>query len=115
MAGHWSHLNSTTIIKTYGVTLCNQISMISEYIKLGSLDVYLKKHKTVLKDVDLIQAASNLASALWYLVSNNVKNAFFFSVYNEITFIIRKKMVLCMETFVVENCLLIIMIQIHLL
>lgn len=42
-----------------------------EYFKLGPLDHYLQVNKNIVKEVDLIEAASNLASALWHLVSLN--------------------------------------------
>lgn len=40
-----------------------------EYFTLGPLDQYLRVKKGIIKVVDLIEAASNLASALWHLVS----------------------------------------------
>lgn len=43
--------------------------MILEYVKLGPLDQYLRTNKKKIKEVDLIEASSNLASALWHLVS----------------------------------------------
>lgn len=52
----------------YGIILSNQLSIISEYLKLGSLDKYLQAYKSELKTVDLVEASTNLASALWHLV-----------------------------------------------
>lgn len=69
LAGQWAFLKSGTIVKLYGVTLSNQFSMIMEYVKYGPLDQYLKQNKGRMKTVDLIEACSNLASALWHLVS----------------------------------------------
>lgn len=45
-----------------------------EYFSLGSLDEYLRNNKKIVKVVDLMEASSNLASALWHLVSKaNIK------------------------------------------
>lgn len=66
--GQWSTLQSQCIVKMYGVTLCKQISMVSEFLKLGPLDVYLREHKALVKEADLIEAAFHLTSALWHLV-----------------------------------------------
>lgn len=69
LGGQWTFLKSNTIVKLYGVTLSSQFSMIMEYVKLGPLDEYLRKNKGSMKPVELIEACSNLASALWHLVS----------------------------------------------
>lgn len=39
-----------------------------EYFPLGPLDQYLREKSGIIKTVDLIEASSNLASALWHLV-----------------------------------------------
>lgn len=70
LAGKWAFFQSLSIVRMYGIILSNQLSIISEYMKLGSLDNYLKLHKSQLKTVDLLEAASNLASALWHLEEN---------------------------------------------
>lgn len=54
----------------FGITLSGNISYVLEYFRLGPLDQYLRenKHTKLLKQVDLIEAGSNLAYALWHLV-----------------------------------------------
>lgn len=47
--------------------------MVLEYMRLGRLDEYLRINKGELKPEDLIEAASNVAAALWHLVSNQTK------------------------------------------
>lgn len=43
-------------------------------MRLGRLDKYLRINKGELKPEDLIEASSNVAAALWHLVSNQTKN-----------------------------------------
>lgn len=74
LTGQWAFLKSTSLVKLYGVTLSSQLSMILEHVKLGPLDQYLREHKNDIKPVDLIEAASNLATALWHLVNNSQIN-----------------------------------------
>lgn len=68
LAGHWADLQSNTVIRMFGITLTGQISIVTEYVRHGPLNQYLQKHKGTVKQVDLIEAAANLASALWHLV-----------------------------------------------
>lgn len=68
LAGRWATLQSNAVIKLYGVTLSSPLSMITEYLSLGPLDMYLKEHKLSLKQVDLVEAGAFLARALWHLV-----------------------------------------------
>jgi len=42
--------------------------MVTEYLSLGPLDMYLREHKHSLKQVDLVEAGAFLAKALWHLV-----------------------------------------------
>lgn len=68
LTGHWAFLQSSAIVRLYGMTLSSPVSMVLEYMRLGPLDQYLRTNKAILKTEDLIEAASNLASALWHLV-----------------------------------------------
>ncbi|XP_018333328.1 tyrosine-protein kinase hopscotch [Agrilus planipennis] len=72
LAGQWAFLQSYAIVKLFGVTLTSPVSMVLEYMKLGNLDQYLQRNKSSLKEVDLIEAATNLASALWHLEENGI-------------------------------------------
>lgn len=56
-------------MKLYGVTLCNPVAMVMEYLPLGPLDVYLKDNRARIKEVTLVEASTYLANALYYLVS----------------------------------------------
>jgi Janus kinase 2/BCL2-associated athanogene 2 len=68
LAGRWATLQSNAVVKLYGVTLSSPFAMVTEYLSLGPLDVYLKEHKLSLKQVDLVEAGAFLARALWHLV-----------------------------------------------
>ena len=69
LSAQWVFLQSSAIVKLFGVTLSSQLSMVSEYIKMGPLDQYLRTNRSSMKLVDLIGAAANLSSALWHLVT----------------------------------------------
>ncbi|KAB0805260.1 hypothetical protein PPYR_02230 [Photinus pyralis] len=68
LTGHWAYLESSAIVRLFGITLSSPVAMILEHMRLGPLDEYLRENKALLKVVDLIEAASNLASALWHLM-----------------------------------------------
>jgi hypothetical protein len=68
LASQWATLQSSAIVKLYGVMLYSPLAMVMEYLTLGPLDVYLREHKNNLKQVDLVQAGALLANALWHLV-----------------------------------------------
>nr|CAI5847140.1 unnamed protein product [Callosobruchus analis] len=61
-----------SIVRLYGIAFTSGISLVSEYVTLGPLDQYLREKKGIVKTVDLIEAASSLASALWHLTENNI-------------------------------------------
>lgn len=69
VAGQYAFLSSSAIVRLYGVAFTNSISLVMEYFPLGPLDQYLRDKKGIIKTVDLIEASSNLATALWHLVS----------------------------------------------
>jgi len=62
---------SETIVHMYGIILDVNLSLIMEYLPLGPLDKYLKECD--LPVIDLVEAATNLAKALFYLVNKNIK------------------------------------------
>lgn len=72
LAHQWAFLSSNAIVRLYGITLKSPISLVMEYVKLGPLDVYLRENKSLMKPVDLVEAASYLASALWHLEENGI-------------------------------------------
>ncbi|XP_023312772.1 uncharacterized protein LOC111692874, partial [Anoplophora glabripennis] len=67
LAGQWAFLQSSAIVRLYGIAFTSSISMVLEYFRLGPLDQYLQANRGIMKTVDLIEAASNLAAALWHL------------------------------------------------
>lgn len=72
MMGNWASVQSPAIVRLYGVTLNRPLGMVMEYLPFGPLDVYLKQNGSILKEVDLVEAANYLATALWNLVNINV-------------------------------------------
>lgn len=58
-----------TLVHVYGIVLDVNLRVIMEYFPLGPLDQYLREHD--LPIIDLVEAATNLAKALFYLVLNN--------------------------------------------
>ncbi|XP_046399545.1 tyrosine-protein kinase JAK2 [Ischnura elegans] len=67
LANRWAFIRSNSIVKLYGITLSNPVTMVMEYLKLGPLDSYLKENKHRMKTVDLVEASAYLATALWDL------------------------------------------------
>jgi hypothetical protein len=57
-----------TVVRHYGIILDSPLSLIVEYLPLGPLDKYLQDHSEDLEVIDLVEAATNLAKALFYLV-----------------------------------------------
>ncbi|XP_042221339.1 tyrosine-protein kinase hopscotch-like [Homarus americanus] len=62
----FSFVNCECIVEVQGVTL-SPLSLVMEYLPMGPLDKYLQTHKNVMKEVELVEAATYLARALWYL------------------------------------------------
>lgn len=70
LIGQWAFLKSSAIVRLFGIAFSvNDQCSVMEYFKLGPLDQYLRDNKGIIKTVDLIEATSNLASAIWHLVS----------------------------------------------
>jgi len=58
--------------RLYGVTLAPSIGMLLELVKLGPLDKYLRSNSSQsIKTVDLVEASTCLATALWHLVNSS--------------------------------------------
>ncbi|XP_074036621.1 tyrosine-protein kinase hopscotch isoform X2 [Leptinotarsa decemlineata] len=72
LAGQWAFLESSAIVRLFGIAFTSNISLVLEYFRLGPLDDYLRKNKGILKPVDLIEATCNLASALWHLTEKEI-------------------------------------------
>lgn len=61
-------LKSSAIVRLIGVVLSSSIAMVMEYFPLGSLDVYLQQNKNIIEEIDLVEAATYIANAMWHLV-----------------------------------------------
>ena len=60
-----------SVIRAYGLTLEPAQGMVQEFINLGALDVYLREAlPQTVKTVDLVEAATSLANAVFHLVMN---------------------------------------------
>lgn len=59
------------VVTMHGVTL-SPLALVMEYLPLGPLDKYLMQHQATLKEVDLVEAATHLARALWYLNDEDI-------------------------------------------
>nr|ACJ63722.1 Janus kinase [Artemia franciscana] len=63
------HWRSDSIATFYGIVLPASLvpSLVMEYFPLGTLDVFLQKEKDSIAPVDLVEASSYLANAVYYL------------------------------------------------
>lgn len=68
----WCFLDCASIVKLFGVTFWNPVSMICEALPYGALDMYLLNNVKSMQEVDLVQAATCLSSALWYLTDAGI-------------------------------------------
>ncbi|CAL4080267.1 unnamed protein product [Meganyctiphanes norvegica] len=73
VVSQFAFVNCECIIGIIGVTL-HPMALVMEYLSLGPLDKYLKKNRNLLKKVDLVEAATYLARALWYLKSEGISH-----------------------------------------
>uniref|UniRef100_T1IKG8 non-specific protein-tyrosine kinase n=1 Tax=Strigamia maritima TaxID=126957 RepID=T1IKG8_STRMM len=64
------YCHNEAIVSMYGMVI-NPPMIVMEYLPLGPLDSYLTSHCAELKEVDLVEAATYLAKALWYLEEEN--------------------------------------------
>ncbi|XP_071541156.1 tyrosine-protein kinase hopscotch [Panulirus ornatus] len=69
----FSFANCECIVDVQGVTL-SPLSLVMEYLPIGPLDKYLQAHKSEMKEVELVEAATYLARALWYLNVEGVQH-----------------------------------------
>ena len=67
--------NDPTLIKVHGATLAtpnNPMALVMEYLDLGPLDRYLKRNRSQVTSEDLLESATSLAKALWYLAEKQI-------------------------------------------
>uniref|UniRef100_A0A147BCV5 non-specific protein-tyrosine kinase n=1 Tax=Ixodes ricinus TaxID=34613 RepID=A0A147BCV5_IXORI len=55
------------MVSSVGMVHSGSFGLVTEFLPLGSLDLYLRLHRLQLQAVDLVEAAKGLARALWYL------------------------------------------------
>lgn len=64
-------MHCEAIVTMYGFVL-SPPTVVMEYLPVGPLDKYLKAHKNEVQEVDLVEAGTYLAKALWYLEEQNI-------------------------------------------
>ncbi|RZF41575.1 hypothetical protein LSTR_LSTR000289 [Laodelphax striatellus] len=72
LAGKWAFIHPSAIVKLLGVTMYSPVSMVTEYFPLGTLDQYLRKNIDALQVVDLVEASTCLATAVWHLKEGGI-------------------------------------------
>lgn len=70
-----------SLVNLRGIVLGNPQALVLDWIPSGRLDIYLKENNLHVENVELIEAASHIAKALWFLVKflfpkRNVKLVF---------------------------------------
>lgn len=70
LAGKWGALKSSAIVRLIGVVLSSSVALVFEYFPLGPLDSYLHQNKNIIEEIDLVEAATYIANALWHMVIN---------------------------------------------
>lgn len=103
LVGSWATLQSSSIVKLFGVTLKGPVSMVTEYLYLGPFDAYLRENKLRMKEVDLVEAGTYLASALWHLVRDTIAFLTLLQVVNNYGINYRRSAVLFMGIYGVRN------------
>ncbi|XP_076035813.1 tyrosine-protein kinase JAK2-like isoform X2 [Oratosquilla oratoria] len=73
----YTQISCDSLVTIMGIIL-SPLALVMEYLPLGSFDRYLKEHGKLLQQVDLVEATTYLARALWYLnseglVHNNIR------------------------------------------
>lgn len=72
VAGKWADVRSGAIVRLLGVTLSRFVAIVTEFFPLGPLDSYLQMNKKTLQEVDLVEAATNIANAVWHLEGEGI-------------------------------------------
>ncbi|XP_051167397.1 tyrosine-protein kinase hopscotch [Leptopilina boulardi] len=68
----WSQLKCKEFVRAFGLTFEPAQGMILELVNFGPLDVYLQRESQTVKTVDLIEAATSLANAVFHLEEKDI-------------------------------------------
>ncbi|XP_037078956.1 tyrosine-protein kinase JAK2-like [Pollicipes pollicipes] len=60
------------VVQFRGVCLTQAVSLVMDWYPLGPLDLYLAENRQLMMEVDLVEAGTYLAKALWYLDEQGV-------------------------------------------
>lgn len=61
-----------TIVSMYGMILANPLALVFEYLPLGPLEQYLRQRASAIQEIDLVEAATYLANAVWHLEEHGI-------------------------------------------
>lgn len=74
MCDNWFKLRDCdAVVMALGITLA-PITVVMEWVTLGPLDIYLRVHKSELEQVDLLEAVTHLAKALFFLSQEGIQH-----------------------------------------
>ncbi|KAG6456774.1 hypothetical protein O3G_MSEX009942 [Manduca sexta] len=76
LASKWACIQSSSIVRLYGVTLSSPTAMVLEYLPYGPFDEYLREHGSRVKPLQLKKVAAGLARALWDLSEAGVVHGY---------------------------------------
>ncbi|GBP07978.1 Macrophage colony-stimulating factor 1 receptor [Eumeta japonica] len=67
LASKWACVQSSSIVRLYGITLSSPSAMVLEYLPYGPFDAYLRDNEEKVKPLHLKKVSTGLARALWDL------------------------------------------------
>uniref|UniRef100_A0A0A9ZBW4 Tyrosine-protein kinase n=3 Tax=Lygus hesperus TaxID=30085 RepID=A0A0A9ZBW4_LYGHE len=76
LAGKWGMLKSSAVVRLIGVVLSSSIAMVFEFFPLGPLNVYLQQKKTIIQEIDLVEAATYIANAMWHMEGEGIVHGY---------------------------------------
>jgi len=62
-----------SLVAMRGIVLGSPQALVMEWMPLGPLNLFLKQNSLNMEVVELIEGASQIAKALWFLVSDETK------------------------------------------
>jgi hypothetical protein len=62
-----------SLIPLRGIVLGSPLALVLDWMPLGPLDIYLKENSLHVEVVELIEAASHIAKAVWFLVRFHIE------------------------------------------